>query len=42
MTSSTTYRGARTASLNAARDLYGTGSPQYTGVRDAWAGVNVT
>ncbi len=42
MTSSTNYKGARTASLNAARDLYGAGSTQYNGVAAAWSGVNVT
>ena len=42
MTSSTDYHGARTASLNAARDLYGTGSAQYNAVNAAWAGVNVS
>ncbi len=41
MTSSTTYAGARTATLNAARDLYGNGSAQYTGVAAAWSAVNV-
>ncbi len=42
MTSNTDYHGARTASLNAARDLYGAGSTQYTAVDAAWAAVNVT
>jgi Zn-dependent metalloprotease len=42
MTSSTDYHGARTASLNAARDLYGAGSAQYNAVNAAWAGVNVS
>ena len=42
MTSNTDYHGARTASLNAARDLYGAGSAQYTAVDAAWAAVNVT
>ncbi len=42
MTSSTDYHGARTASLNAARDLYGAGSTQYNAVNAAWAGVNVS
>ena len=36
-TSSTTYAQARTATLNAARDLYGAGSTQYNGVASAWA-----
>ncbi len=42
MTSSTDYHGARTASLNAAKDLYGAGSTQYNAVNAAWAGVNVS
>jgi zinc metalloprotease ZmpA len=42
MTSSTDYHGARTASLNAARDLYGTGSPAYNAVAAAWSAVNVS
>jgi Zn-dependent metalloprotease len=42
MTSSTDYHGARTASLNAAKDLYGAGSTQYNAVDAAWAGVNVS
>jgi zinc metalloprotease ZmpA len=42
MTSSTDYHGARTASLNAARDLYGAGSTQADAVAKAWAAVNVT
>jgi Zn-dependent metalloprotease len=42
MTSSTDYHGARTASLNAARDLYGVGSTQYNAVNAAWAGVGVS
>jgi Zn-dependent metalloprotease len=41
MTSSTTYSGARTASLNAARDLYGAGSAQYAAVGAAWSAVSV-
>lgn len=41
-TSGTTYAQARTATLNAARDLYGAGSPEYTAVNRAWAGANVT
>ncbi|MDH6695936.1 M4 family metallopeptidase [Streptomyces sp. MAA16] len=41
MTSSTTYAGARTAALNAAAALYGTGSTQYAGVGNAFAGINV-
>ncbi len=42
MTSSTNYAGARTASLNAARDLYGAGSTQYNAVAAAWSAVSVS
>ncbi len=42
MTSNTTYSGARTASLNAARDLYGSGSTQYNAVASAWSAVSVS
>ncbi|MEX3100006.1 MULTISPECIES: M4 family metallopeptidase [unclassified Streptomyces] len=41
MTSSTNYAGARTATLNAARDLYGNGSAEYNAVAAAWSAVNV-
>ena len=41
MTSSTNYAGARTATLNAARDLYGAGSTQYNAVAAAWSAVSV-
>ena len=41
MTSNTTYAGARTATLNAARDLYGAGSAQQNAVAAAWSAVNV-
>ncbi|MGX1490074.1 M4 family metallopeptidase [Streptomyces tendae] len=41
MTSSTTYAGARTATLNAAKDLYGTGGAEYAAVAAAWKAVNV-
>ncbi len=41
MTSSTNYAGARTATLNAARDLYGSTSTQYATVDAAWAAVSV-
>ncbi|RNL65067.1 M4 family peptidase [Nocardioides marmoriginsengisoli] len=41
MTSSTNYAGARTATLNAARDLYGSGSTQYNAVATAWSAVSV-
>ncbi len=42
MTSSTNYKGARTATLNAARDLYGAGSTQYNTVARAWSAVAVS
>ena len=42
MTSSTNYSGARTATLNAAKDLYGSGSTQYNAVAAAWSAVNVS
>ncbi|HEY0646203.1 MAG TPA: M4 family metallopeptidase, partial [Nocardioides sp.] len=42
MTSSTTYAGARTATLNAARDLYGAGSVQQNTVAAAWSAVSVS
>ena len=41
MTSSTTYAGARTATLDAARDLYGQGSTQHDTVAAAWSAVSV-
>jgi Zn-dependent metalloprotease len=41
MTSNTSYAGARTATLNAARDLYGAGSTQQNAVAAAWSAVNV-
>ncbi len=41
MTSSTSYAGARTATLKAATDLYGAGSTQYNGVAAAWSAVAV-
>jgi Zn-dependent metalloprotease len=41
MTSSTNYAGARTATLNAARDLYGAGSAQQNAVAAAWSAVSV-
>ncbi|MEU9412422.1 M4 family metallopeptidase [Streptomyces sp. NPDC048281] len=41
MTSSTNYAGARTATLNAAKDLYGNGSAEYNAVAAAWSAVNV-
>jgi Zn-dependent metalloprotease len=42
MTSGTTYSQARTATLNAARDLYGTGSTNYNTVAAAWSAVSVS
>ncbi|MDT9698063.1 M4 family metallopeptidase [Streptomyces sp. P17] len=41
MTSSTNYAGARTATLSAAKDLYGAGSTEYAAVAAAWSAVNV-
>ncbi|MCX5420628.1 M4 family metallopeptidase [Streptomyces sp. NBC_00078] len=41
MTSSTNYAGARTATLSAAKDLYGAGSTEYDVVGAAWSAVNV-
>ena len=41
MTSTTTYAGARTATLSAATDLYGSSSPEYATVAKAWTAVNV-
>jgi Zn-dependent metalloprotease len=41
MTSSTNYAGARTATLQAAADLFGAYSPTYLAVADAWAAINV-
>ena len=41
-TSSTNYAKARTATLSAAKDLYGTGSAEYNAVAAAWTGVNVS
>ncbi|WP_100836313.1 M4 family metallopeptidase [Kitasatospora fiedleri] len=41
MTSTTNYKAARTATLNAAKDLYGSGSTQYNAVAAAWTAVNV-
>lgn len=42
MTSGTTYAGARTATLNAATDLFGAASPQRAAVAAAWSAVNVS
>jgi Zn-dependent metalloprotease len=41
MTSSTSYAGARVATLSAATDLYGAASPEYNAVNTAWLAVNV-
>jgi Zn-dependent metalloprotease len=41
MTSRTDYKGARTATLNAATDLYGASSAERAAVNTAWAAVNV-
>jgi Zn-dependent metalloprotease len=41
MTSGTTYAQARTATLNAATDLYGAGSIERTTVAAAWSAVAV-
>ena len=41
MTSSTNYAGARTASISAAKDLYGAGSVQEQAVWNAFHGINV-
>lgn len=40
-TSGTTYPQARAAALNAAADLYGSGSAQYNAVAAAFSGINV-
>jgi Zn-dependent metalloprotease len=41
MTSGTTYAGARTATLSAAKDLFGATSAEYNTVNTAWLAVNV-
>lgn len=41
MTSTTDYAAARTATLDAATDLYGADSAEFKGVDRAWAAVNV-
>jgi Zn-dependent metalloprotease len=41
-TSNTDYAGARTATLQAAADLYGSGGPEYGAVAAAWSAVNVS
>jgi Zn-dependent metalloprotease len=40
-TSTTTYAAARTGTLAVAGELYGTTSPEYTAVANAWAGIAV-
>jgi len=40
MISNTNYVGARTATINAANDLYGAGSPESAAVAAAWTAVN--
>ncbi|MFC7895260.1 M4 family metallopeptidase [Streptomyces sp. NPDC057381] len=40
-TSTTNYAGARSGTLAAAGELYGTDSAEYTAVQHAWAGINV-
>ncbi|MGK4583024.1 M4 family metallopeptidase [Kitasatospora sp. HPMI-4] len=42
MTSTTNYKGARTATLKAAADLYGASSTEYGQVAAAWSAVNVS
>jgi zinc metalloprotease ZmpA len=42
MTSGTNYSGARTATLSAAADLYGSGSAEYSAVAAAWSAVSVS
>ncbi|MFE0453155.1 M4 family metallopeptidase [Streptomyces sp. NPDC058914] len=42
MTSTTTYKGARTATLSAASALYGSTSTEYKTVAAAWTAVNVS
>lgn len=41
MTSSTNFAAARTAMLNSATDLFGSGSAQYTTIATAWCAVGV-
>jgi len=41
MTTSTNFSGARAATLQAAADLYGSGSSYYTAVANAWSAVGV-
>ncbi|MGV9249496.1 M4 family metallopeptidase [Streptomyces sp. NPDC003710] len=41
-TSTTNYKSARTGTLSAAADLYGSGSTEYKAVAAAWSAVNVS
>jgi Zn-dependent metalloprotease len=41
MTTNTTYAGARAATIQAARDLYGANSPAETAITQAWTAVGV-
>ena len=41
MVSSTNYAGARTATINAATEIYGAGSAEVNAVKAAWSAVNV-
>ena len=41
MTSGTNFSGARTATLNAATDLFGSGSAQYNAIATGWCAVGV-
>jgi Zn-dependent metalloprotease len=41
MTSNTNYAGARAATLSAAAELYGSGSPEWNAVAATWSAVNV-
>ena len=41
MTKTTNFKGARTATLNAAKSLYGSGTPEYIAVGKAWSLVGV-
>ncbi|WP_310962913.1 M4 family metallopeptidase [Nocardioides terrisoli] len=41
-TSNTDYAGARTATLQAAADLYRSGSPEQSAVARAWSAVDVS
>ncbi|MGC2236952.1 MAG: M4 family metallopeptidase [Pyrinomonadaceae bacterium] len=41
MTSGTTFSGARTATLSAATDLFGSASTQYNGVAQGWCAIGV-